>query len=207
MRLVLTLALVSVSSSLYASTIYDNGLPITNPASDCSSLCPDLVTSTGIGVFTLQANSVLMGVQFWTFESPGSYNGGTLNWGIYSDNSGVAGPLIGSGTFTLSENMLGTVSVAGYTTDEFATNFVVNSLPINPPSSPQNYFLEVFDHSPQDTFGIFWATSGQDTLSFQLLGTGNNVIEAQAPEPGAWWLVGSGLVCVALLRRRSAAIR
>src|SRR5580700_8374309 len=143
MRLLAGVFLLALSPGVWAGTIFDNGAPITDPNSDCSPSCPELTSSVGSGVFNLSADSIVTGVQFWTFQLPGVYNGGTLDWEIVADDSGSPGLEIGSGTFALSQSFVADdISVAGYgPLTEYANDFTVNNLAIDPP--PQNYFLDI----------------------------------------------------------------
>ena len=214
MRPRFALLLLLLSPAAWAGMIYDNGLPVTSSTLACASVCPDLVTGVGRGVFTLLSDATLASARFWTFQVPGAYNGGTLGWGIYLDNSGTQGSLIGSGTFCLSSNaacisqtLLGAVNVAGLNLNEYQNDFAIPSLAIHAASHPQSYFLNLSDTSGLDTFGNFWATSGQNILAFQLSGTGTNGPIQPAPEPATFVLLAGGLALViarhAWLQRRA----
>jgi hypothetical protein len=195
--------LLLLPSTSSATVIYDNGLPITDPSTSCSPFCAELTTSTGHGLFSLVADSTITSIRFWTFQSPGSYKGGTLSWHIYLDNAGVEGTLIGSSTFKLSQTSIGPVDVAGLDLDGFQNDIPVASLAISPPSSPQGYFLDITDVGGGDILGIFWATSGENTFAFQLSGSGNGVPPdtAATPEPSTMALLAAGAVTCLAARR------
>jgi hypothetical protein len=132
-------------------------------------------------------------VRFWTFQAAGSYHDGTFEWQILQGNGGVPGASIRSGPFTLSQTLVGEVSVAGLQLTEYRNDFAIPSLTINPSSPPQTYFLEIADISGgKDALGIYWATSGLNTLAFQLSGSGNQA----TPEPGGLALLTGGLACL-----------
>ena len=193
-----------------AATIYDGGAPV----SACSGSvgCPDLTTNIGHGIFTLVADTVVTDIRFWTLQTPAPpavYNGGTLTWQIFVDNGGVEGALIASNSFKLSQTPSGQVSLPGLTLDEFDNNFSVPNITFQL-TSPQSYFLDIADKSGKDASGIFWASSGENSLAFQLMGSGNNVTpDPSAPEPSTLLLFAAGApACVAarklgLLVRRS----
>jgi hypothetical protein len=128
------------------------------------------------------------GVTFWTFQSPSSYLGGAFTWEIIEDNGGAHGPTLGSGTFTLSQTLVQSFTLGGLPLEEYQNDFTIPALALNP--LPQSYFLDIADTSGADTFGIFWARSGPDTLAFQLSGTGNQDPPADpTPEPGTLTMV------------------
>jgi hypothetical protein len=186
-----------------ATTVYDDGAPI----AACSPVCPDLTSGIGHGIFTLVADTIVTDIRFWTLQFPAPpavYNGGTLTWQIFVDNGGVEGALIASNTFKLSQTPLGQVSVSGTTLDEFENDFSVPDITFHL-TSPQSYFLDITDTSGKDTFGIFWASSGENSLAFQLMGSGNNVLpgppDPSAPEPSTMLLLAAGVpACVAARR-------
>ncbi|HTS66805.1 MAG TPA: hypothetical protein VMH28_32500 [Candidatus Acidoferrales bacterium] len=195
MRRVLLLSVLLFLSRIAANAgiVYDNGAPDTT--TPCSPGCPELTTATGQGIFTLLSNTTLTSARFWTFQSDNVYNGGTFRWQIAPDNGGLTGPLIASGTFAFTASApqvpVGPVSVFGLTLTEYQNDFTIPSVVINPSPSPQDYFLNITDISGGvDHFGIFWATSGQSTLAFQLSGTGN--ASPTTPEPASVLLWASG---------------
>ncbi len=199
-----SVASLFLALSSHAAVIYDNGQPVSDPASLCSPVCPELIRSTGHGVFTLVSDATLTGVRFWTFQASDVYNGETLTWQVFENNGGTHGALIGSGWFTLSQILVGPVSVFGLDLDEFENNFAVPSLQINPSASPQAYFLDISDATSNASAGIFWANSGYDTLAFELSGTGN--IPA-IPEPATIMLLAAGMAGCAAGRFLKRAIR
>ncbi len=187
-----------------ATTVYDNGAPV----AACSPVCPELTTGTGHGIFTLSADTILTDIRFWTLQTPAPqlplppiYNLGVLTWQIFEDNGGVQGALIGSNTFTLTQKPVATVSVSGLFLDEFENNFSVPNISFHL-SSPQSYFLNITDTSGKDGFGIFWASSGENSLAFLLMGSGNDVPnDPSTPEPSTVGLLAAGtLACVAARR-------
>jgi hypothetical protein len=194
MRLTLLL-LLSILPTAWAGTIFDNGLPITDPNLDCRSSCPVLTLSVGSGIFVLDSEATISGVQFYTFQVPGAYKGGTLDWAMYTDNSGVQGSLLESGSFLLSQTELDNdISVASYgPLIEYENDFTIHNLLVNPSPAPQNYFLDITDMNGGDGFGIFWATSGPNTLAFQLDGTVSSDSIA-TPEPAVPYLLIIGMV-------------
>jgi hypothetical protein len=191
MRILLAGLLFCCASTVWGSTIYNNGAPITDPNSDCSSACPDISTSMAIASFTLPSVSSLTGAEFWTLQSPDSYHGGTLTWQICLDDSCSAGSIVGSGNFTLSQTDMGFVDVAGYDTTEYQNKFSIDNLTLG----AQTYYLDISDHSGVDSFGIFWATSNTDTLAFQLDGSPLTI-----PEPATFMLLAAGLAVLGLKR-------
>ena len=191
MRILLAGLLFCCASTVWGSTIYNNGTPVTDPNSDCSSACPDIATSMAVASFTLPSLSSLTGVEFWTLQSPNSYHGGALTWQICLDDSCSTGSILGSGNFTLSQANLGFVDVAGYNTTEYQNNFSTGNLTLG----AQTYYLDIADHSGVDSFGIFWATSNPDTLAFELTGT-----PLAIPEPGTFMLLAGGLAALGLKR-------
>jgi hypothetical protein len=190
------------STSMWAGTIFDNGAPITNPSLACGPSCPELTTSIGSGVFNLLPGSMIAQVEFWTFQLPGAYNGGMLNWQIDVDNSGSPGTVVGSGKFLLSENQVQTnVMVNDFgPMVEYANIFTTSALSAIPLSG-QNYFLQISDTSGVDKLGVFWATSGPGTLAFQIDGVDSDTPTSNVPEPGTAVLLGSGVL--GILARRS----
>jgi hypothetical protein len=219
--LLLSLPLLMTAGTLTPGMVYDNGAPdTTNP---CSPGCPELTTGTGQGLFTLVGNTVLTSARFWTFQSTNVYNGGTFQWQITLDNSGIPGALLAHGTFTLPvpQTALGQVSVAGLNLTEYQNDFAIPSAVINPSPSPQSYFLTIADLSgtpapaaafngapvltgATDSFGIFWATGGQGIQAFQLFGTGN--ADPTVPEPATFALTAAALACgarISVQRRQS----
>jgi hypothetical protein len=180
-----------------AATVYDNGAPV----AACSPVCPELTTGTGHGIFTLTGDTILTDIRFWTLQTPAPptvYNGGTLTWKIFADTGGVEGAPIASNTFKLSQTPGGQVSVSGLSLDQFENDFSVPNITLLV-SSPQSYFLDIADTSGKDAFGIFWASSGENTLAFQLMGSGNNVTpDPSASEPSTVLLLAAGAsACVA----------
>jgi len=196
MRLLITGLLLSLASVAWGApiTVYDNGTPITNPNSDCSSVCPDVATGVGEALFTLPFGATITGAEFWTLQAPNSYQGGELTWQICLDSSCSPGSILGSGNFLLSEDMLGFVDVAGYGTTEYQNNFAVGNVSLG----PDTYYLDISDSSGKDTFGVFWATSNVDTLAFELTGTPDSV-----PEPTTFVLLGAGLAGLLAVKRRT----
>jgi hypothetical protein len=194
MRILLAGLLLSLASVASGSpiTIYSNGMPITDPNTDCSSVCPDLATGVGEGVFTMPFGATLTNVEFWTLQAPDSYKNGALTWQICLEKSCLPGSILSSGNFFLSEATVGFVNVAGFGTNEFDNTFPVGNLSLG----PQTYYLDIFDSSGKDTFGVFWATSNPDTLAFELTGTPDSV-----PEPTTFVLLGAGLAGLLALRR------
>jgi hypothetical protein len=189
-----SLLLLSILPTAWAGTIFDNGLPITDPNLDCSPSCPVLTVGVGSGIFVLDSEATISGVQFYTFQAQGAYNGGTLDWAMYTDNSGVPGSLLESGSFLLSEIDLNDVSVAGYASlIEYENDFTIHNLLVNPSPAPQTYFLDITDMNGGDGFGIYWATSGPNTLAFQLDGTVSSDSIA-TPEPAVPYLLIIGMV-------------
>ena len=174
--------------------------PDSNSNTACGSGCPDLTTSPGTGLFNLVGTSTIAGFTFWTFESPGSYQGGLLDWRIRTDVNNVPGTVLGSGQFTmLPRNLTQGLTVAGLALDEYQNDIVLASpLTITPAPAPQNYFLELQDSSGADGFGIFWATSPAASLAFQLSGSGN---ASAVPEPAGLVLAWPALVGLAMWRR------
>ena len=182
----------------WAGIIYDSGAPITDSTLACQPVCQGVPTSIGEGVLTLQTDATITGVQFWTFQFAGSYQGGTLDWHIYQDNGGSQGSLIGSGTFVLSETLIGDVNVDGADLVEYENDFTISSLFMDP-ASPQTYFLDLSDSSGIDHTGTYWATSGYGIQAFQIDGTPD-----PAPEPSTFLLLAGG---VAVLFGRRAWLR
>jgi len=167
---------------------------------------PELTTGTGHGIFTLGADTIVTDIRFWTLQTPAPptvYNGGALTWQIFVDNGGVEGALIASNTFTLFQTPHGQVGVSGLTLDEFENNFSVPNITFHL-TSPESYFLDITDTSGKDAFGIFWAGSGENSLAFQLMGSGNGnnaPPDPSAPEPSTVLLLAAGTaVCVAASR-------
>ena len=199
LRLASVLAFCSLAPAAWASSIFTTGVAITDPNSDCSSSCTELTTEVGSATFTLVGNTTITGIDFSTFQLAGAYNGGTLDWGIYADNSGVQGLLLGSGASKLSQTEINpNVMVAGFgPLAEYQNSFTVNNLSLDPSPAPENYFLDIWDPSGVDEFGIFWATSGLNTQAFQLDGTGNADPPAPTPEPGSLALVAIGVALLA----------
>ena len=152
-------------------------------------------------MFTLPLNSTLTQVQFETFQLAGVYNGGALNWQIDADNSGSPGSTIGSGTFTLSQNLIqSNVFVAGFgPLIEYSNVFDLSSLSATPLPA-QNYFLQLSDTSRVDQLGLFWATSGSG-LAFQIDGTSNDPVN-NTPEPASVVLFASGLIAILAFQGR-----
>ncbi len=183
-----------------ATTVYDNGAPVAT----CSPVCPELTTGTGHGIFTLSADTILTDVRFWTLQTPAPpavYNGGALTWQIFVDNGGVEGALIASNNFTLSQTPGAQVSVSGLSLDEFENNFSVPNITFHL-TSPQSYFLDITDKSGKDVFGLFWAGSGENSLAFQLMGSGNNVPpDPSTPEPATALLLAAGTAACVAARR------
>jgi hypothetical protein len=182
-----------------AATIYDNGAP----DGVCSPVCPDLTSGIGHGIFTLVADTIVTDIRFWTLQFPAAYNGGTLTWRIFADNSGAEGALIASNTFKLSQTSLGQVSVSGTTLNEFENDFSVPNVTFSL-TSPQSYFLDITDTSGKDGFGIFWASSGESSLAFQLMGSGNvfpDPPDPSAPEPSTVLLLAAGVPAYVAARR------
>jgi hypothetical protein len=196
MRTLLAGLLLCFGSTVWGSpiTVYNNGAPITDPNSDCSSACPDIATSAGIAGFTLSSQADVTGVEFWTLQSPNSYHGGALTWEICLDNTCSAGSILGEGNFTLSQAMMGAVNVAGYETTEYQNNFSTGSLTLG----PQTYYLDISDHSGVDSFGVFWATSNPNTLAFELTG-----LPEVVPEPATLVLLAAGLAGILGLKRHA----
>jgi hypothetical protein len=183
-----------------ASIVYDNGTPVAS----CFGGCPELTSGTGHGVFTLVADTILTDIRFWTLQTPAPppvYNGGALTWQIFVDNGGVEGAPIASNTFTLSQTPDGSVGVFGLTVDEFENDFSVPNVTFHL-TSPQSYFLDIKDTSGKDAVGIFWASSGDNLLAFQLMGSGNNVPnDPSAPEPSTVLLFAAGTAACLAARR------
>jgi hypothetical protein len=170
----------------------------------CGSGCPELTSGTGDGLFTLVGNATIAGFTFWTFESPGSYKGGSFLWSIRTDVGNVPGSVIGSGLFSLPTRDLPTdVIVSGISLEEFENTVTLgSSVGINPIPAPQSYFLQIQDSSGLDGFGIFWASSQTDNLAFELTGSGNL---STVPEPAGSCLAGSALLGFAMWRRSRTA--
>ncbi|HXK07627.1 MAG TPA: hypothetical protein VMS37_34855 [Verrucomicrobiae bacterium] len=199
--------LVCCSFTARAGLVYDNGQPpVSDGIANCFGGCPDLTEITGEGLFSLVSNTVLTSATFWTFQLDGVYQGGTLAWHIFADNGGSHGSLLGSGTFTLTQTLIQPVTVGGISLTEYQNDFTIPSLNINPSPSPQSYFLDIADTvGGPDQSGIFWATSGESTLAFQLFGTGNTPVDG--PEPATLLLVGCGVALLACSRVRLAKTR
>ena len=181
--------------------IYGNSTtPDTNSNTACGSGCPDLTSSPGRALFNLAGTAIIEGFTFWTFESPGSYLGGLLDWRFRTDVNNVPGTVLGSGQFTmLPRNLIQGVTVGGLALDEYRNDIVLAApLTITPAPAPQNYFLELQDSSGSDGFGIFWTTSPAASLAFQISGSGN---ASAVPEPAGFVLAWPALVGLAVWRR------
>lgn len=185
------------ATSVLAGTIYDNGTPLTDPNLACRPSCPEITTSVGGSVFRLLSDADVTGFEFWTFQLPGAYSGGTLMWQISTDNSGSPASRLDSGTFTLSQDQVqSNVSVAGFgPLIEYSNVVTTGSLSANPLHAQQDYYLDISDTSGVDKVGIFWATSGPGALAFQIDGTSDIPIN-DVPEPATGLLFASGLLCI-----------
>ena len=195
------LSALLLTPCIWADLIVNNGTPITIPDQACSPFCRELTSSVGSGSFHLFSDSTLTEIQFWTFQLPGAYNGGTLNWQIAA-NSGFVDPVLGSGTFTLSQQMVrDDIKVAGFgPMFEYENVLSIDNLAIHP-AAGQTFSFSIWDTSEVDKLGIFWATSGPNSPAFQIDGTSDGPISPQ-PEPATFWPLATGLACVVAYRMR-----
>jgi hypothetical protein len=159
----------------------------------CGTGCDELTSGTGSDVFSLVGPADIAKITFWTFEAEGSYQGGLLDWDIFTDVNNAPGALLASGQFSmLPRTFVQDVPFGTLTLEEFQNDISISSLVLTPSPAPESYFLQI-----RDSFGIFWASSATGE-AFQLLGSGN---QAAVPEPAGFCLALSALVTFAVWRR------
>lgn len=173
--------------------------------------------------FSLGASFTITQIKYWSLQNTLADYAGTTDWGFYTDASGVPGTALFSG------NTIATGVATGNTTqglNEFAYKFAVNVV-----LGPGNFWL-VLHNGPSNNIPntlYYWAWSSdtgnsQSTdvvqmvntpriglnppiwsgnfteLAFELTATQNGV-----PEPASLALVGSGLLAVWFVRRKTTA--
>ena len=180
-------------------TSHANSILFMDPVitNSCLNVCPDVTSGLADGLFHLVGPTTLRGAMVATFEVPGSYQGGQMDWSIGAVGSST--PLF-TGTLLPTQWDEGAVTVSGISLEEYYENFSLGSGVV---LMAGNYYLQISDPStPPDRFGIFWATN--DTgLAFSLEGSGNQAPPPPAtPELGSSAMVAVGLGAIAWWARK-----
>ena len=161
--------------------------------------------------FTLPSPIEIYGIRFWAIQDDITSYTGSIFWSLYLDASGLPGSVIASGTSTPDAVATG-VSVAG--SNEFVYEF-----PIDVVLSGSGTYWLALHNGPTSTVpatDMFWETSNANsgnshTMDLSLpsqpwVDNFNSLaFELEAPEPGTWVLVATGLLGGFFIRRRKAA--
>jgi PEP-CTERM motif len=161
--------------------------------------------------FTLPSPVEIYGVRFWAVQDDITSYTGSIDWALYSDASGMPGSVLASGTSTPDAVATG-VQVVGL--NEFVYEFPIDVVL----SGSVPYWLALHN-GPTSTIpanDMFWETSNANSGISQTMDLSapgqpwvdnftSLAFELEAPEPGTWVLVASGLLGGFLIRRRRAA--
>jgi len=205
----LVLIVTSLSSSVDASVIYDNGSP--NQVDGAN-----ITAYLSADDFTIATASTLTGANFWSSADTDPYQSqfsGTFGWGLFLDNGGAPGALLYSGADS-SPNLVDTSTQIGGT-EEWEVEIHLPSIGL----AAGTYWLALHEGplgTPDDGTELYWDTtsnlagsvamqtsdlsgssgwfpadfsSGPGDLAFQLIGS----VES-APEPSFLLLVSALLL-------------
>ncbi|MGV3708260.1 MAG: PEP-CTERM sorting domain-containing protein [Gemmatimonas sp.] len=209
-RLTAAFALAFATSPLVADAqIFDNGAPNATDGWNLSGM-------TSAEDFTLAQDYTVTGIRFWAFSlfGPSQYSG-SITWGIYSDNVGLPGSMLFSGTASpIGVNQGPLAFGGGFDQYQFdiATNFNLSAGSYwvslyNGPFTGANYFYwqTTAPNASSNVRGDLdpsdgnWEYTAQNDYAFQLFGqaTPTSVV----PEPTTYVLLATGLVAIGLARR------
>jgi hypothetical protein len=167
--------------------------------------------------FVLAGPATLTDVSFWSFESTGAYQG-SIVWQIYSDNAGIPGSVLFSGTATPARTADPAAICCGFPIgmrDDFSVGTIallggtkywlgLHNGPLSTTARQEFYWATTNGNTTltgreqiAPFGGTNWSGNGQDH-AFNL--SSNQGV----PEPATCLLLGSALCGLALLRRRRA---
>jgi PEP-CTERM motif len=161
--------------------------------------------------FVLAAPSIILQVEFWSLQADASDYSGSIYWEIDSNNSGVPGTAIDSGTPTPTGTPTGNTALG---LNEFVYQWNVNTI-----LAPGTYWLVLHNGPtntiPSTTFYWEWSAdtgnSQSQDLSVAPAWAANDAALAfeldgiVTPEPASICLMGSGLLAAWLARRKLGA--
>jgi PEP-CTERM motif len=161
--------------------------------------------------FVLAAPSIILQVEFWSLQADASDYSGSIYWEIDSNNSGVPGTAIDSGTPTPTGTPTGNTA---FGLNEFVYQWNVNTI-----LAPGTYWLVLHNGPtntiPSTTFYWEWSAdtgnSQSQDLSVAPAWVANDAALAfeldgiVTPEPASICLMGSGLLAAWLARRKLGA--
>jgi len=214
---VLWAAALLLAPVIHAGVIYNNGAP----AATDNNFGNEMTHWIEADNFSLAATDTIRGVEFWELnreDLPGDYNG-SIDWFIYSDNSGSPGTVLASGNVAPTRTATGVVLQSVFTEfdmkfsipDFVATGGTTYWLGLHNGSTAtdttnEQFFWEVgnagvppANHDfPLDTPGATWSESFNE-FAFNL---SNTAFVTATPEPGTILLLGCGLAAFAIRRKR-----
>lgn len=212
-RLTLVLGLIALAVAPNDAAVISNGTPDLGGATD-------LNLNLAADDFTLAAASTITSIRFWTAQDDLTSYAGTTEFSFRSNNSGVPGAIVQSGSFVSTQTSTPD-STFGLTI--FRHDGVVNvSLGAgtywlvlhNGPSSvqPSTSFYWAFSDSQQGNAQAFELPAGpwggiSAELAFELNANPDSPPpppppDAAVPEPTSLLLVGAGVVVFAIRRFR-----
>jgi len=190
-------------SGAQAALIYNNGLPDGQNGNEMTAWIQ-------AEDFTFTASQTVTAVRFWALDLAGgaAYQGSVV-WQIYNDNSGQPGALLASGSAAPPAVVYQSTAYG----PDYQFDFSIGSQAL----LAGTYWLGLHNGplTTQNRAQLYWETTGfngtftghEDIAPFTGAWFDNGQEHAfqlfnQVPIPGAFWLLGSGLLGLAGLRRK-----